>query len=118
MFKVISRIVIILLAAGIVAAGLALWVNTSGSSLTISGHDGGIDRQPPAGQLAASPTGNFKGGDTDGDFGGGVQIARSLQDMASKIGIIALITACVAIFQRGFGWITRRRQPAQALRQP
>jgi hypothetical protein len=113
MLKVIFRIVLILLAAGIVSGGLIFWVNTSG----ISQAGGGFDRQALAGQRAARPAHDFEGGGRDSDFAGGAQLTRGLQDMAAKIGIIALITAGVAILQHGIGWITRRRQPDQALTQ-
>jgi hypothetical protein len=122
MLKILLRICIILVAAGIVSAGLIFGVNSSGSSLGgLQGggqgiREGGVGRQPRAGDLATRPARGFDGG-RDGDFGGGFQMARGLQDLAVKIGIIALITAGVAILQRGISWITRKRPPVQVLNQ-
>jgi hypothetical protein len=61
--------------------------------------EGGSDRRPPADFLEGCP-----------------QITRGLMDMVRKIGIIALITAGVAILQRLVGWIARKIKPAQVVK--
>lgn len=133
MAKIILRVFLILLVAALVSGGLMLWLNNSGSSLSaaLGIMEGGFKRNGPRGytqpgqkaeiqpgqavedqlgQLPGRPAGGFEG--QGGRHGESIQVGRGLADLLQKIGIIALITAGVAILQRLVGRITRRKRSA------
>lgn len=123
MFKVIGKILAILLVAGLVCGALYLVVNHTGafSGISRGGFDGGFEGGRS--QLRAAPNGSFTPpqGLGDGGFRGdhegrdGASLARGLPGVLVNGAKIALITVLVALAQ----WVgsrikTRRKQPQAA----
>lgn len=121
MFKIIIRTLIILLAAGIVTAGLVLFVNNGGmnslgSVARVEGMHGGF----PGGGLrpekfAAPPDGaaGFPGdGGRHGMEGGAGFSLAGLSGVGLQFGKIALITALIVGAQALLGLFRRRPKVA------
>jgi len=110
--RIIGRIGIILLAAGIVCGGVYFWTHSAGSSTNFEGGDnhGGMEftqgerPQPPAG---------FEGGRSH-ELGGGGEVggfqSRNLIDLGEKLGIVAGITLAVFLVQTIWKMVTRFRK--------
>jgi hypothetical protein len=115
MIKGFIQIVIILAVAALISAGLSLWVNQMGST-GLAGGESDLGRpamaagQAPTDQASQSTVGVERQAD---EFGGaGAQ--RGLIDMLSKLGIIAAITAAVALIQKGMALIPTRWRLARS----
>ena len=108
MLKLLVRTLIILLAAALAAGGL-YWFSGSAEGQSILYPAGGHDVQRfNQNAPAQSIQGGFDGG---GDRDGGVNLARALPDILSKLGIIALITAVIVLSRKLLSLISRKRGP-------
>jgi hypothetical protein len=117
--KIIMRTLLILAAAGLVCAGIYLWVNSNGNSLGF-GQEGRIEQgggsfqpgdRPQFNNQRAFPNDGTRPerlgrGGREGGFAGGLGLQRGLIDLAGKLGLIALVTAGVTLL----GWLIKRFQ--------
>jgi hypothetical protein len=120
MFKIIYRIIIILLVAGLVSGGIYLFFNTSaGQALIQNGRSGGFEREARFAPGGNALTSNFSDGaafqpgprggfGSDGDFHGAGGSPLALIDLVKNAGIIGLITIAVVLVQKT--WAAIRRQ--------
>jgi hypothetical protein len=106
MIKIMVRILVILLAVGLVSGALYLVVNgaSGGSSLSASGLAAGAQLDGRSGgnsNPGFDRQGNgFRGERDGGDFRGGFSLARGLAGTASNLLIVALIVAAVAVIRK------------------
>lgn len=124
MFKILVRILVILLVAGIVSGGLYVLANTSSGQaliLSLPGGHGADQHDIAQGQPAQSaftvntagpgslPSG-FQGAPHDGgDLRGGASLQQALPTVAGEIGQIALVMAVIVVLQKGVKRLTRKR---------
>jgi hypothetical protein len=115
MLKIIFRILVILLAAGLVCGGLFLVANTAGANL--NNFSGGLGRAHFDGALTngsrpAPPDGAFQPGGRGGEQAGGSLLG--LAGVAGILGKVAVITAAVVLLQGVSGRFFRKRRTIRA----
>lgn len=120
MGKILFRTFIILAVAGAIAGGLYAWVSANGLPGWANGGRGGFEgrggEQGAQIERPAPPDGGaaFDGGERP-DFGGegfgrrgehgAVDLTRGLAGLGKNLGIVALVTALVALARWVFGWL-------------
>lgn len=122
MMKTLLRIALILLAAGVVSAGLYLFASRSASSMDTL--PGGRERpqfsQNDSQALPAAPGADFQPGNRDGDEGFGGRDEHSanfgvgLIGIAAQLAKVAAITALVIAVQSLIRRLSRKRSPNAA----
>jgi hypothetical protein len=121
MFKIIGRMIVILLASGLIACGLYLIVQHNPSALGIgkqqAGFEGRLGRnfeqvntgstlsQASAGTV--SRPARFR--DSEHDFGGRLSLGRGLLGILRNLLIFSLITLLVIGIQKLFTQVNRKR---------
>lgn len=128
MFKIIGRILLILLAAGMVAGGTYLLMNSSSGQSFLQnmpgeGHGRGERFEAPPADGSFVPD---AGGALDGEalsgrgfegrgMEGRVDFSGGLVGIAESLLLITLITAGVNLARSGIGWLRRLRKPANQI---
>ncbi len=114
MGKVIVRYLVVLLAACLVALALYLVVQNNSSNLGIGEAPGGFEQHLGKPQESGEvPPADFTiSGNRvqEHGFEGEAGILPGWAGLLRNMGIIALMTVCVFILQKGFGLIFRRRK--------
>lgn len=138
-FSILGRSAILLLAAGVVCAGLFLWVNTAGQSALggfPGGRGGGEERgggdrgsgdRPALSDGAAPGVGGQNEGAARPAFRGGFEEGRGFSEgrgfgdrdggfsgagwmgLIANLVLVALVTVTVVWLRKLFRWIRRRR---------
>lgn len=109
----LKRVLIVLLAAALVAAGAYALVQNTGSSPAASGAPSFERGAPPAGQTTTGAAANFParpGGDHFGNEAGG---AGGLADIGKNLGIFGALFVGAAGLSQALGFLNRRRPAAR-----
>jgi hypothetical protein len=121
MFKIIGRIIVIVLVSSLIAGGLYLIVQRNPSALGIgdrqAGFEGRLDRNfehlnngsplsQPSSRSATQPK-HFRDGDRD--FGGGTSLGRGLLGIIRNLLVFSVITLLVVGIQKLFSRLNRKR---------
>jgi hypothetical protein len=116
MFKILARLMLILLAAGMIAGGLTLLVNSGAGQTLLTNISGGRfnGRTRFAGDngglfSSRAVTTGFQRDLGNREFRGRLAQQGALLDMAAKLGLIGLITILVGMLRRMNASIYRRR---------
>ncbi len=135
MFRIVVRIIIILVVAGVICGGLALLAQGDTGRALLGGNMGLPEtrERPEQGFDAARgdtnrsrPEPGFRGapGNRDGQNAGtfpspdmrergghgSVEWTRGIAGLTRNLGMIALLTLGVAVAQQSFAWVSRRRR--------
>lgn len=115
MFKIIYRTLIVLIAAGLVSAGLYWFAGSSSGQTALTGAGGGLHEQatfsPPngsSGTQAAQPNFQERGDHEEG----GASLSQALPEILKNIATIAGITAAIAGLRKLLTLIPRLRRAA------
>jgi hypothetical protein len=125
MFKILGRILVILLISGLIAGGVYLAVQHNPAAFGNADRRAGfesrlnnnftqVSRGSTLSQLATGTSGRparFRS--RDGDFEGGLSVGRGLLGVIRNLVVFSLITLLVITIQKAFSRISRK-QPVRA----